>query len=57
MLDAREIIMKPKLVTKEFQTVSQVKGPLIFVERVAGAAFGEMVEIIDPAGEARLGQV
>lgn len=57
MLDTREIIMKPKLVTKEFQTVSQVKGPLIFVERVAGAAYGEMVEIIDPAGEARLGQV
>jgi len=45
------------LVTKEFRTVSQIRGPLIFVERVSGVAFDEMVEIIDPAGHSRVGRV
>ena len=45
------------LITKEFRTVSQIRGPLIFVERVSDVAFDEMVEIIDPAGNRRVGRV
>ena len=50
-------IPKPGLVTKEYCTLYQIKGPLIFVERIANIAYGELVEIIDPNGEVRLGQV
>lgn len=46
-----------RLITKEFRTVSQIRGPLIFVERVSGVAFDEMVEIVDPAGNKRVGRV
>ena len=45
-----------RLITKEFRTVSQIRGPLIFVERVSDVAFDEMVEIIDPAGKRRVGR-
>ena len=45
------------LVTKEFRTVSQIRGPLIFVERVSDVAFDEMVEIVDPTGNLRVGRV
>ena len=47
----------PSMVTKEYRTLSQVKGPLIFVDRIADVAYNEMVEIITPDGEVRLGQV
>ena len=47
----------PSLVTKEYRTLSQVKGPLIFVDHIADVAYNEMVEIITPDGEVRLGQV
>lgn len=50
-------IAGPGLVTKEYRTLFQIKGPLIFVERTADIAYGEMVEIVDPDGEVRLGQV
>jgi len=50
-------IPRPGLVTKEYRTLSQIKGPLIFVERILDVAYNEMVEIIDPEGEVRLGQV
>jgi len=50
-------IPRPRLVTKEYSTVSQIKGPLIFVERIAEVAYNEMVEITDPDGNTRLGQV
>lgn len=50
-------IFKPSLVTKEYRTLSQIKGPLIFVERTGGVAYNELVEIIDPDGVTRLGQV
>ncbi|MDH5606759.1 MAG: V-type ATP synthase subunit B [Anaerolineae bacterium] len=50
-------IPRPNLVTKEYRTLSQIKGPLIFVERIAGVAYNEMVEIIGPDGLVRLGQV
>ncbi len=45
------------LVTKEFRTVSQIRGPLIFVERVSDVAYDEMVEVVDPAGNTRVGRV
>src|SRR5574342_291763 len=50
-------IPRPRLVTKEYFTVSQIKGPLIFVDRIADVAYNEIVEITDPDGNARLGQV
>ncbi len=46
-----------RLITKEFRTVSQIRGPLIFVERVSDVAFDEMVEVVDPAGRSRVGRV
>lgn len=48
---------QPKLVTKEYRTLSQIKGPLIFVERAVDVAYQEIVEIIGPGGERRLAQV
>ena len=57
MFDRMPALTRPKLVTKEYWTLSQIKGPLIFVERIADVAYNEMVEIIDPEGVVRLGQV
>ncbi len=50
-------LRQPKLVTKEYRTLSQIKGPLIFLERIADVGYGEVVEITGPGGEIRLGQV
>ncbi|MGD2158137.1 MAG: V-type ATP synthase subunit B [Anaerolineales bacterium] len=50
-------IPRPSLITKEYRTLSQIKGPLIFVERISDVAYNEIVEIIDPEGNKRLGQV
>lgn len=52
-----EAIPIPELVTKEYRTISQIKGPLLFVERTAEIAYNEIVEILAPNGEVRLGQV
>jgi len=52
-----ETIPRPALITKEYRTLYEIKGPLIFVERIADIAYGEMVEIIDPKDHVRLGQV
>ncbi|MGV8025869.1 MAG: V-type ATP synthase subunit B [Anaerolineaceae bacterium] len=52
-----ERILKNKLATKEYRTVTQIKGPLVFVERVADVAYDEMVQIIDPDGNPRVGRV
>lgn len=57
MLEKQRSGQQPKLVTKEYHTVFQIKGPLIFVERIAGVAYNEMVEIVGPDGSLRLGQV
>lgn len=57
MLDRMLTLQKPKLVTKEYRTTSQIKGPLIFVENISGVGYNEMVEILDPQGQVRLGQV
>jgi V/A-type H+/Na+-transporting ATPase subunit B len=45
------------LATKEYRTVAQLKGPLLAVDRVAGVAFNEMVEVVGPDGAVRTGQV
>jgi len=50
-------IRSERLVTKEFRTVTQIRGPLLFVDRVADIAFDEMVEVVDPAGNVRIGRV
>jgi V/A-type H+-transporting ATPase subunit B len=50
-------MFRPSLVTKEYRTLSQIKGPLIFVERAADVAYNEVVEIAGPDGQVRLGQV
>ncbi len=46
-----------QLFTKEYRTVTQIRGPLVFVERVSNVAFDEMVEIVDPSGNIRVGRV
>ncbi len=50
-------IPRPSLITKEYRTLSQIKGPLIFVERISDVAYNEIVDIVDPEGNKRLGQV
>src|SRR3989344_5663669 len=42
---------------KEFQTVREVFGPIVFVEGVENAAYNELVQIVFPNGEKRNGQV
>lgn len=40
-----------------YKTISKIAGPLVFVEYVKDAAYGEMVEVKLPTGERRQGQV
>jgi V/A-type H+-transporting ATPase subunit B len=42
---------------KEYKTISQIAGPLVFVEKVSGVGYNEIVEIVLPDGERRKGQV
>lgn len=42
---------------KEYKTITQVAGPLVFVENVSNVGYGEIVEIILENGEKRKGQV
>jgi V/A-type H+-transporting ATPase subunit B len=42
---------------KEYQTVCEVFGPIVFVKGVENAAYNETVEIIFPDGERKQGQV
>ncbi len=42
---------------KEYKTVTQIAGPLLFVSDVTGVGYNEMVEIALPSGEKRAGQV
>ncbi len=41
----------------EFQSVREIFGPIVFVERVQNAAYNEVVDVILPNGEKRKGQV
>lgn len=52
-----EAIPELNLLTKEYRTLTQIKGPLIFLDRAADVAYNEVVEIIGPDGQVRLGQV
>jgi len=45
------------LITREYQTVTGIAGPLLFVEKLKKASLGEMVEILLATGETRRGQV
>ena len=42
---------------REYSTVNQISGPLLFVRDVKGVGFGELVRIRTPSGEERRGQV
>ncbi len=42
---------------KEYQTVREISGPILFVDGVGDAAYNETVEITMPNGEKRKGQV
>ena len=42
---------------KEYKTISQIAGPLIFVEKTEPVGYGELVEITLPSGERKKGQV
>ncbi|MEM4195154.1 MAG: V-type ATP synthase subunit B [Candidatus Anstonellales archaeon] len=42
---------------KEYKTVTQIAGPLVFVEKVSGVGYNEIVEITLPDGEKKKGQV
>lgn len=47
----------PNIKSKEYQTVSEVSGPLMVVDNISGVAYGEVVRIRAPDGKERLGQV
>ncbi|WP_456487305.1 ATP synthase subunit B [Candidatus Alkanophaga liquidiphilum] len=42
---------------REYTTISEVSGPLVIVEGVEGASYGEVVKIFTPDGEEKTGQV
>ncbi|MBI5206532.1 MAG: V-type ATP synthase subunit B [Candidatus Firestonebacteria bacterium] len=48
---------KLSLVSSEYRTINYITGPLVFVDGVKGASYGEMVEITLPDGKTRNGQV
>jgi V/A-type H+-transporting ATPase subunit B len=42
---------------KEYKTVQEIKGPLVFVEKTENVAYGDIVEIKTPEGETKRGEV
>jgi len=42
---------------REYETIKEVRGPLIIVEKASGVAFDELVEVEMPSGEKRSGRV
>ena len=48
---------RDRLVQAEYRTISDIAGPLVFVRKVSGVSFGEMVEIETADGLVRKGQV
>lgn len=42
---------------KEYRTITEIAGPLIFVEKTEWVGYGELVEVTLPTGERRRGQV
>ncbi len=49
--------MKTRRAVVEHQTVREISGPLLVLERVRGIASGEEVEVVGPDGELRRGEV
>ncbi len=45
------------MLMKEYKTITQIAGPLVFVSDVSGVGYNEMVEVLLPTGEKRMGQV
>jgi len=46
-----------QLLTVEHRTVTHVAGPLLVAERIERVGYGDLVEVVSPAGEIRRGQV
>ncbi len=46
-----------KFVTVDYRTIHDVAGPLVFVRKVKGVSYGEMVEVISSDGTTKHGQV
>ena len=44
------------LITKEYRTLSQIKGPLVFLERVVDIAYDGVLEISIPTAICALGR-
>ncbi len=42
---------------RKYKTISEISGPLVFVKKITGVKYGDMVEITLPNGEKRLGNV
>jgi len=42
---------------KEYKTINEISGPLVFVDNVSGVSYNEIVEITLPSGEKKKGQV
>ena len=40
-----------------FRTITEISGPLVFIESVSGVGYGELVEVTAPDGDLRTGQV
>jgi len=49
--------MASRLMSREYQTVSEVAGPLLVVEKVKDVGYSELVKIVTPDGEIRKGTV
>ena len=49
--------MTETLLTLEHKTVSHVSGPLLVAERMEQVGYGDLVDVVSPAGELRRGQV
>ena len=43
--------------SRTFRTITEISGPLVFVESVTAVGYGELVEVTSPSGEVRTGQV
>ncbi len=42
---------------KEYKTITEISGPLVFVSDITGVSYNEIVEVMLPDGERRKGQV
>ena len=38
---------------REYRTITQIAGPLLFVEKTEYVGYGELVEVMTPSGERR----